>query len=256
MKLRAIPVVLILVAMPVCPAIADQRLSDLMLEIKRLQQEVRQLQGRIEVQQNELSVLKRRQQEQYLDLDARLQERSAGSAGDSRQKPGHITESDLGRQTVQTLSAGRVDHATETGAPPESAATASSASPEEKDAYQKAFDLLKQSDYENAARGFEDLLKRYPNGEYADNALYWLGEINYVQRDYGAALTRFQRIAADYPGSAKIPASLLKIGYIHYEKSDWEQARKALQRVIEQFPDTNEAQLAQGRLDRMISEKR
>jgi len=25
-------------------------------------------------------------------------------------------------------------------------------------------------------RGFEDLLARYPNGEFADNARYWLGD--------------------------------------------------------------------------------
>jgi tol-pal system protein YbgF len=124
----------------------------------------------------------------------------------------------------------------------------------EKDAYRTAFDLLKQRRYDEAIRAFEGLLARYPDGEYADNARYWLGETNYVKRDYNAALTQFQRVLANYPLSPKVPSAMLKIGYIHYDQSDWQRARTTLQDVAKKYPDSTEARLAESRLDRMTRE--
>lgn len=238
MSLRAILPVAIFISMPALSVAADQRLSDLLLRIQRLEGETQRLHGQIELQQHELATLKRRQREQYMDLDARLQ----GAA--ARQAPA---------QGAGSANAVQSDP-TETGAPPVPSGAAADAPAEEKQAYRNAFDLLKQRRYEDAIRGFEDLLMSYPNSAYVDNARYWLGEASYVKRDYAAALTQFQRMVADYPLSPKIPAAQLKIGYIRYEKSDWQQARKTLQGIIEQFPDTTEARLAASRLERMTRE--
>ncbi|CAD7855297.1 MAG: hypothetical protein [Olavius algarvensis Gamma 1 endosymbiont] len=230
MNLRAVLPVAILILTPVLPAAADQRLSDLFLQIQRLQQEVQQLQGRVELQQYELSILERRQREQYLDLDARLRGRAPGATGHG---PGNAGG-------TKDLPA----PATAAAAPPG----------EEKQIYRNALDLLKQRRYQDAIRGFEDLLARYPNGEFADNARYWLGEANYVERDYKAALIQFRRVVADHPRSPKVPASLLKIGYIHYENKEWQQARGVLRDIRDKFPDTTEARLAESRLERMTRE--
>jgi tol-pal system protein YbgF len=124
----------------------------------------------------------------------------------------------------------------------------------EKQAYRIALGLLKQRQYEEAVRAFEDLLVRYPNGEFADNARYWLGEAHYVKRDYSGALTQFQRVLGSYPLSPKVPASMLKIGYIHYDQSNWRRARTTLQDVVDKFPGTTEARLAERRLERMSRE--
>lgn len=227
MNLRAILLLVIFVLLPASSVAADRRLSDLLLQIQRLQQQVQQLQGRLELQQYELSLLERRQQEQYLDLDARLR--------------------GLGTNATPGRGAGNIGG---TGTLP--APTAA----EEKELYRIAFDLLKQRRYQDAIRGFEDLLARYPNEEFADNARYWLGEANYVERDYEAALTQFQRVAADYPQSPKVPGALLKIGYIHHEKGDWQRARRTLREILDRFPGTTEARQAESRLERMTREGR
>lgn len=232
--------VLILILVPGFSAAADQRLSDLLLRIQRLEREVQQLHGQLEVQQNELSILRRRQREQYLDLDAGLQGAVVQPA------PDHGAGNAIGRGALPAANTTHIDPAA-AGAPP--------ATPiGEQEAYHHVFDLLKRRRYEDAVRGFEDLLARYPNGEFADNARYWLGETHYVRHDYAAALIQFRRVAVDYPLSPKVPAALLKIGYIHYEKGDWQQARNKLQDIIEKFPDTAEAQRAQDRLERMTRE--
>jgi len=229
MRLGVTLCTLICALAPVLSLGADQRLSDLLLQIQRLQEEVQQLRGRMEVQQYRISTLEQQQRDQYMDLDARLR-------GLSETAPGRA--SSTGAAVASS----------------EASAVASNPPGAEKQAYGIAFDLLKQRRYEDAAAAFEDLLARYPNGEFADNAHYWLGETNYVMHDYSAALTRFQRVLANYPLSPKVPASMLKIGYIHYDQGDWQRARETLEDVIEKFPDTSEAQLAQSRLDRMRRE--
>jgi len=243
MGLRATLPVLILTLIPAFPVVADQRLSDLLLQIQRLQQEVQRLHGRVEIQRHELSTLKRWQREQYLDLDARLRDKSAGASSQPRFGDA------IGMETLQMPQHPAAADALSVHSPP-----ASGTSTEEQRAYHSAFNLLRQRRYEEAIRGFEDLPARYPNGEFADKARYWLGEIGYVRRDYATALTQFQRVTADYPLSPKVPASLLKIGYIYYEKGDWQRARGILRNMIEKFPDTTEARLAASRLELMTRE--
>lgn len=239
MRVRATLLFLIFTLAPTLSVAADQRLSDLLLRIQRLQQEVQQLRGRVELQQHDISTLRRQQKEQYMDLDARLRGQPAGTGAPRGGKAGPPRPSETA------------------GAPPTLGARpkAPSSMPSgEQQAYRAAFDLLKQRRYDNAIRAFEDLLARYPNGEFADNARYWLGEANYVKRDYSAALIQFQRVLANYPLSPKLPASMLKIGYIHYDQSDWQRARAALKDVADKFPDAAEARLAESRLERMTRE--
>jgi len=243
MGLRATLPVLLFTLIPAFPVTADQRLSDLLLQIQRLQQEVQRLHGRVEIQQHELSTLKRRQREQYLDLDARLRDRPAGASP----RPG--AGNAIGMEALQAPQNPAAADALSVYSPP-----ASGASTEEQRVYHNAFDLLRQRRYEEAIRGFEDLLAHYPNGEFADKARYWLGETGYVRRDYATALTQFQRVTADHPLSPRVPASLLKIGYIYDEKGDWQRAHGILQNLIEKFPDTAEARLAASRLGRMTRE--
>jgi tol-pal system protein YbgF len=212
--------------LPAFPVVADQRLSDLLLQIQRLQEEVQQLRGQVEVQGYRITTLGKQQREQYMDLDSRLGGRSAAAST----PPGAPVAA--GTSAKQTL-------------------VASEGSSAESKLYQAAFDLLKQRRYDDAIRAFQDQLARYPNGEYADNAIYWLGEASYVKRDYSGALTQFQRLLASYPLSPKVPGSMLKIGYIHYDQGDVQRARTTFQDVVTKFPNSDEAHLAKSRLESM-----
>jgi tol-pal system protein YbgF len=230
----------------------NQRSSDLLLQVQRLQQEVQQLRGMVEQQQFELANLKRLQNDQYTDLDSRL--RGQGGVAPS---PAAAAPEAGARPTDVMLTppaASAPPAATgETGAvpglapPPAEAGSAVS----EKEAYRNAFDLLKQRRYDDAALAFEELLRLYPNGDLADNGRYWLGETKYVKRDFGGALAEFRLVLNDYPMSPKIPGAMLKIGYIQDERKDWSDARATLQQLVEKFPDSTEARLAKGRLERM-----
>lgn len=121
-------------------------------------------------------------------------------------------------------------------------------SPEEEAAYLGAFEALKNGKYDNALKGFRGQLQKWPQGQYADNALYWSGEAYYIKGDYKSALAAFQAVLDRFPRSAKRPDAMLKTGLVQMDLKQDAAGRATLQRVIKTFPGSNAANLAQQRL--------
>jgi tol-pal system protein YbgF len=265
------------------PAFAQQNsqvMVDLVVQIQQLQDEVRMLRGMLEDQSADLENLRDRQRDQYLDLDARINElRSGGPSlaltpemggdpGGDAMPGGDVIQVEpalqLGGSVTSPAQAAPREEApyvrpaittsssvTAIGVPQTSARNAAVSPEVEKAAYDNAFLSLKELRYADAADQFKSFLERYPNSEYADNAQYWLGESYYVTRNYDIALEAFEGLLANYPNSPKIADGLLKTGYTHYELKQWDRARAALTQVQEQYPDTTLARLAGSRLRSM-----
>lgn len=100
------------------------------------------------------------------------------------------------------------------GAPAQTAALDPQASggQEPKQVYEQAYGYLLQQDYGAAQAGFSDFLKRYPSDALAPNALYWLGESQFVQRNFADAAEAFDLVTTAYGGSGKAPDAYLKRG--------------------------------------------
>ncbi len=126
---------------------------------------------------------------------------------------------------------------------------------DDKAAYQNAFHLLKDSQYDRAIAAFQKFLASFPDSPLSDNAQYWLGEAYYVNKSFPEAQSAFQRVVDKYPGSRKRADALLKIGYCQYELKDFESAKATLTLVSTQFPDAPAGHLARQRLDKMAAEK-
>ncbi len=181
---------------------------------------------------NRLETSRRQQHDLYADLDRRMKALEARGGGGSAAGPG------------------------EAGAAGAGAAGGSAASGnDDKAAYQAAFDLLKNSQYDAAIAAFQKFLVSFPDSTLADNAQYWLGEANYVNKSFTEAQAAFQKVVDKYPQSRKLPDALLKIGYCQYELKDFDAAKRTLSKVATQFPDTPAGHLAQQRLDNMAAEK-
>lgn len=123
--------------------------------------------------------------------------------------------------------------------------------PKEEKAYLKAFDLLKQGNYADAILGFENVVSNWPDGRYADTALYWAGESHYVQRDYEKALDKFDRLLEEHPDSSRKPDALLKAGFALEELERPDDARKRFQAIVDNHGDSSAANLAKQRLERL-----
>jgi tol-pal system protein YbgF len=235
-------------------------MANLVIQVQELQDEVRMLRGLLEAQTTELENLKRRQRDQYLDLDRRISDMRneqpvtgtgpVVSAG-ATQSPVVSPSEDAPDVRAAIESQSQV---VPIGQPVAQSRSAPLSSADEKTAYDQAFLALKELRYADAAEDFQSFLSQYPNSEYADNAQYWLGESYYVTRNYDIAVTAFQTLLDRFPESPKAPDALLKIGYTHYELKQWDQARAALTQVQEDYPDSTLSRLAENRLRSMRME--
>jgi tol-pal system protein YbgF len=121
--------------------------------------------------------------------------------------------------------------------------------------YGEAFAAMKAGRYEEAARGFQTYLAKYPRGPRADSATYWLGEAQYVQQQYEAALKSFQAVSG-FAESRRLPDAMYKVALCQYELKAFKNSRATLQKVISTYPDSDAAKQAQLQIDKLNTEGR
>lgn len=220
----------------------EQRLSganqgDLVMQLERLQQEVQQLRGELEVQQHTLDAMNRRLQDQYRDLDSRI----GAPAGESPPEAPTLAPPTRMRDPGMDMQPR-----------PEPMDTHSSVSPQDAETtYKAAFNQLKSGRYPEAITAFQQFIRSFPGGLYVDNAQYWLGEAWYVQRDYDKAQAEFDKVVTQHPQSPKVPDALLKMAYIQTDRGNAQEAGLIFQRLIRQYPESTAAGLAQKQLERL-----
>jgi tol-pal system protein YbgF len=232
----------------------NRAMLDLFQRVDELGDEISQLLGELEIQGNDLSDIKKRQRELYLDTDRRLRDLENRALNQSLvvpppQIPTQDTSTDLtpGTDSTDTTVIAPVTSTTQTVQP-------SGTSSEEKAAYQASFDTLKEGRYKKAKSSFKSFLNQYPNSIYAGNAQYWLGEANYVTRNFEQGIIEFKQVVDRYPKSAKVPDAMLKLGYTYYELKQHDEAKAVLQELRKRFPKSTAFRLAGKRLDRMRKE--
>ena len=197
------------------PAQSSQ-LSQLFHQLQRLQQEVNQLRGAVEDQRHRLEQLGREQRERYQNLDRRI---AAGDAG--------------GAETTANPSP----------EPPPALATST-----EEGAYRAAYALMDQRDYIAATQAMQRLIDDYPNGRYAPNAFYWLGEMHYRNGDLERARQALVQVINLYPDHNKTPAALYKAGVVYAALGDAARAQSYFERTIRDHADSTAASLAKDSL--------
>ncbi|MCF6253306.1 MAG: tol-pal system protein YbgF [Thiomicrorhabdus sp.] len=125
------------------------------------------------------------------------------------------------------------------------------ATEEEKGAYQFAFSLLKNSQYENAIKAFQSFLDSFPKSDLASNSAYWMGEAFYIEQDHQAALNAFNRVVKGYPFSSKVPDAMLRAGDCYDNLAQKSQAKALYAELIALYPKTRAAEKAIKRLEKL-----
>lgn len=189
--------------------------------ITKLEAEVRSLRGDVERMRYDLDASDKRARELYQDLDKRI-------------------------TRIENEGRARLSMEPRLAQPPPVPP-----SQEEEATYGAVFDQLRAAKYDEAITGFKDLLTRWPQGRYADNAWYWMGESYYAKKDYGAALDAFQSLRSQFPASAKAADALFKIGLCQLEKKQKDEARASWQKVVADYPGSSAAGLARQRLEQL-----
>ena len=198
------------------------QLSELFYRIQVLQQDLKDLRGTIEEQSYLIKRLERSQKEQYLDLDNRLVQ---------------LGGADLGSRAAQTEDKESSEEAT----------TLLNEIPEfdnEREAYQYAFDLMRNRQYQESLAGFEEIIVAFPNGQYTPNAFYWIGELYLAQGDNEKSRQSFIQVISLYPDHQKVPDAMYKLGVVYFALGDNQSALRYLGQVQQEYPNSSAAGLA------------
>lgn len=122
------------------------------------------------------------------------------------------------------------------------------ASANEKSAYDRAVKLAMAENYEPAREALTTFLERWPDGEYAPNAMYWLGETYYGEQRYAQSILTFKDVLAKYPKHHKSSDALLKIGFAYDKLQDPANAKFYLQTLLDEYPKSEAAPKARAKL--------
>ena len=219
---------------------------DLLRQVNLLKEEVVALRSQVEQLGHEQEQLKSSARAQYLDLDGRINrlDGGAGTPALDASTPAEVAD--------PALAAARpaVEPTAEAGAGPTIYGDPGKLDQleGEREAYDIAFDALKNGEYAESARLFHAFLGRFPGGAYAPNALYWLGESYYVTQNYKLALEQFEALMQRYPTHDKAPGAMLKVGLSQQGLDRLDDAERTLAEVASRYPGTDAARVASDRL--------
>jgi tol-pal system protein YbgF len=255
---------------------SNQGLLDMLQQVSDAQKEVRELRNEVDLLGRRLDDLRQQEKQLYLDVDSRMQKlelstNAARSTGATPPPPNTVTPPAPAPNTPTVtapepappnpasgdlppgLSVETPRPSSSEPAPPPAPVPVPPPPEVQQDAksmYNSAFQLLKESRYEQAITGFKDFLAKHPQTANAENAQYWLGEAYYVTRQYGSAAEEYQKLAQVYPHSKKVPQALLKLGFSYDEQGQRAQAKKVLEDLKKSHPGSTEARLAEERLQK------
>lgn len=229
----------------------SQALIDMLKRVEELQVEVQNLRSQVEEQTNSLDGVKNRQRDIYVDIDRRLQHLESGAGS-----PAAAATTDMSAGAVAPAVAAPSGAPTggvaSTPAPDAGPTIVDGMTPRQ--AYEKAFDLLRKANYEQSITEFQRFLRNFPQSEFAGNAQYWLGEANYQMKRFDQAIVEFKKAISAYPNGPKVADAYLKLGYTYYQLGKWAEARHNLNEAKSRFGGTSAARLAEQQLNRMVQE--
>jgi tol-pal system protein YbgF len=223
--------------------------ADLEQRMQDLEGESSQINGGVERLGNAVERLAKRVDELAKDFDLRLRDLEAAA---------HANGTVAGQQ-VAGPTAGAAVTIPQAGVTPTEAAPAAAASPtsalvpvtpgmKPADHYNRAYAYLTAGDYPNAKAWLEAFLTANPKDALADNAHYWLGEVNLVQNNPQAAVVAFKNGLAAFPKGQKAPANLLKMGIALQQMKQEQFAKGAWEKLVKDFPRSAEAEKAKAKL--------
>ena len=225
--------------------------ADLQARVVQLEDQVRELTGRLEEANHRAEMRERNLDAFKQDVDLRFQDIGAGggapapSAGGGAQASAAPAEGTLGTAARAAETSGASDGASGGASAP---SVLPNGTPETQ--YDFAIDLMKRGQYDKARSAFEEFLKLHPKHELAGNAQYWLGETFYAQNDYKRAGDAFLTGYTTYASSSKAPDSLLKLGMSLAALDNKDAACTVWGELGSKFPQASPSVVARAKLER------
>lgn len=191
-------------------------LLDLQTSIDALKAEVRRLRGQNEELAHNLQAAEKRQQDFYVDLDARMRRIETAQASSSERVPGKKNASDTPLTESMQL--------------------------------EDALSFYKTERYNEAIQSFQVFLKSYPKSERVADVRYWMGNAYFVIKDYAHSLESYQLLLEQFNNYAHLSEVMFNIADCQDMLDNTAAAKTTLQRIIARFPNTEAADKAKKQL--------
>lgn len=240
----------------------NQRASDLEESLRRLTGQLEQLGHRIDELNDRVTRMQKDFDYKLCSLTAQ-QMGATGGSGDQGAIP-------CGSQ--QTGAADQVQGAPEASGPPvhlapppgvlgtlpESMATGATggdtaspgASANTRSQFDVAMNLLAKAQYDEARAAFRGFADNNPRDDLTPQAIYWIGNIAYVQKDFAGAAHAFAEGLKKFPASARAPDSMLKLGQSLIALNQKKEGCLALDALPSKYPSASQTVLEHARAAR------
>ena len=125
--------------------------------------------------------------------------------------------------------------------------------------YEEAFRYYRETDYTTAIDRFRAFLQNHPSSDYADNAMFWMGESYFRSGDFERAVLTFEDVVNRYPDGNKVPdalyrqgIALLQLGERDAEQGTYESAaREIFDRIVNEYPQSERVGEARRQLEKL-----
>ena len=214
-----------------------QSQGELLLQIEQLRQETQALRGLMEELSYQLGQMSSDQKTRYLDLDQRLGELV------------RIQKEAVATSSTPTSTPATADSTT--GGVGEAGAQASVSNDiSDQDAYNSAFQLIRERKFDEALVAMDSFIRAYPDSELVLDARFWRGQVFDVLGRDEEAIEAFKSLTLVAPDYRRILQVKVKLGKLLIKNQDVMNGRKILQEVITQAPESVEAGLASRELEK------
>ncbi|MEA2762996.1 MAG: hypothetical protein QOD47_2280 [Gemmatimonadaceae bacterium] len=112
-------------------------------------------------------------------------------------------------------------------------------------------DQLLKGGNSSARAAFNELITKYPTSEYVPEAMFYTAQAYAAERNLTAADAEYSSLIAKYPSSPRVPTAMYKRAMQMQSAKRNAEAKKLYQDIIKRFPRSDEAALADERLQSM-----
>ncbi len=110
--------------------------------------------------------------------------------------------------------------------------------------FQKAFVLGLQRDYNGKISALDQLMTKYPQSQYYDDALYEKGRALSMLNRETEAIPVLEKLLKNYSGSLLAQKAGLQLGQMYYNTNQPQKAIQAYKNVVKDYPETEESRVA------------
>ena len=112
-----------------------------------------------------------------------------------------------------------------------------------------------QGSQDNKISTLTDVLNKFPNSDYADDASFEIAYAYFLKNDGATAKTDLQAMIQKYPQSSYVPRALVTMGLIDYNAGNDSLAVVSFKQVVQNYSSTDEAKQSLKQIEKIYTDK-